>query len=248
MPEQPSTPWTCSSGRLTEHSPAQQTNRPADRATSALPNSRPPCGRVRQAAFAKRYPELSQGAQKMAEAFGRWLELDDDALSRSVRLQDLRCVKFRAGDELPWQRHDEPSTRFAVVVLLSDNDSGQDGGALVLHAGACESDADADVLIELRLVERIHRHRHKLFPLDVRSPTDFVALRRATRRRQMARATDPRARTDSAAGHEPRMARVRQDARAPYSRVRHERLISSHRICWRTRASHAARLDITFAC
>jgi hypothetical protein len=94
-------------------------------------------------AFTKRYPKLVDGARDMKDAFGRYIELPEKELER-VQLQDVRCVKFRPGQEVPWHR-DDPRSHFVVVVLLSEPSRGEhlEGGTLCVHGGSCSSDSDA---------------------------------------------------------------------------------------------------------
>ena len=92
-------------------------------------------------AFAKRHPTLVSGVSAMKDAFGRYLELSAEEVA-AIELIDVRCVKYRAGQEVPWHR-DDPRSHFCVMVLLSDSLEQLDGGTLVLHGGECQSDDDA---------------------------------------------------------------------------------------------------------
>ena len=73
----------------------------------------------------------------------QYLELPPEELAR-VALQDVRCVKFVAGQEVPWHR-DDPRSHFVVVVLLSEPSRGEslEGGTLCVHGGTCKDDSDA---------------------------------------------------------------------------------------------------------
>ena len=91
-------------------------------------------------AFATRHAKLVEGVVSMKEAFGRYLELPTEEIQR-VGLHDVRCVKFVAGQELPWHRPD-PRVHFCAMVLLSDRE-GLGGGMMYMHPGECATDGDA---------------------------------------------------------------------------------------------------------
>ena len=92
-------------------------------------------------AFRRRFPALVDGVVAVKDAFGRFLELDASEIS-SVGLQDIRCVRYAAGQECPWHRED-PRVHFSVAVLLSSPMADFEGGAMVVHAGECADDGDA---------------------------------------------------------------------------------------------------------
>jgi hypothetical protein len=94
-----------------------------------------------QEALKKALPQLFEGLYALRDAFGRYLELDAAEVA-STEVRDIRCVRHLRGDESPWHREDARS-HFVVSVMLSDVVEDFEGGTLMVHGGACPSDADA---------------------------------------------------------------------------------------------------------